>query len=484
MKGQRLIIRNNGITKIIINYQNLNDFSLRNGVILNPNQIRHIWCVKGTFTHTFGALEIISNIDWPPVKSVRKSPTPTPTPTPTITPTPTNTPTPTITPTNTPTPTQLPLSLNLTFDNIENTSSFVHDPNNISDWNTFFDLPTNGNPFTSVNIIGNEVSLFGGSEITLIDGLFTYYNHLTKVEDSGSVITIMGTFEECGALTEVSFNGCTQVLIGDANYGSFGYSTVVTANFPVCTYMESAFYDSNLVSIFAPLLATAGDGCFEYCDSLTTIDLPQLTTAGFGCFKYCDSLTTIDLPQLTTAGDYCFTYCTSLTTINLPSLTTASNYCFSNCTSLTTIDLPQLTTAGDGCFEYCDSLTTIDLPQLTTAGYYCFNNCDSLTTIDLPQLTTAGFGCFNDCDSLTTIDLPQLTTAGDYCFNNCDSLTTISLPSCTDLGGTVGDDSVFAYITGNTITLTIPSALMTCNSGNPDGDIQYLQANNTVTIFS
>jgi hypothetical protein len=246
-------------------------------------------------------------------------------------------------------------SFKLTFDDIINADILVGDSINIVDWNSFFDLPTNGNPFINVEVSGNTVNLIGGSEITLIDGLFTYYNHLTKVEDSGSVITIMGTFEECGALTEVLFNGCTQVLIGDADYGSFGYSTVVTADFPVCTYMESAFYGSNLVSIFAPLLEEAG---------------------------------------------------------------------------------------------------------------------------------SVDFGCFESCDSLTTIDLPQLTTAGFGCFNNCDSLTTISLPSCTDLGGTVGDDSVFAYITGNTITLTIPSALMTCNSGNPDGDILYLQNNNTVTIFS
>jgi hypothetical protein len=25
---------------------------------------------------------------------------------------------------------------------------------------------------------------------------------------------------------------------------------------------------------------------------------------------------------------------------------------------------------------------------------------------------------------------------------------------------------------------------MTCNGGNPDGDIQYLQANNTVTVIT
>jgi hypothetical protein len=52
------------------------------------------------------------------------------------------------------------------------------------------------------------------------------------------------------------------------------------------------------------------------------------------------------------------------------------------------------------------------------------------------------------------------------------------------LGASVLDNNVFATITGNNITLTVPSALMTCNGGNPDGDIQYLQANNTVTIIT
>lgn len=352
-----------------------------------------------------------------------------------------------------------PFILKLTFDDIVNADILVGDSTNIADWNTFFDLPTNGNPFTTILIIGNEVNLIGGSEIILIDGLFVYYDHLIKVEDSGSVITIMGTFEECDGITEVSFNGCTQVFLGDASYGSFGYSTVVTANFPVCTYMESGFYDSNLVSIFAPLLEEAGNDCFASCN-LTTIDLPSLITAGNSCFNSCDSLTTISLPSLIAAG----------------------NNCFNNCNSLTTISLSSLITAGYGCFTSIDSLTTVDLPQLTAAGDDCFNSCNSLTTISLPSLITAGYGCFNSCSLLTTINLPVVQSIGYGAFAST-ILTTINLSSCTDLGGTVGDDGVFDSIIGNTITLTIPAALMTCDGGNPDGDIQYLQANNTVTII-
>jgi hypothetical protein len=492
MKGQRLIIRNNGITKIIINYQNLNDFSLRNGVILNPNQIRHIWCVKGTFTHTFGALEIISNIDWPPVKSVRKSPTPTPT----ITPTPTNTPTPTITPTNTPTPTQLPLSLNLTFDNITNADILVGDSTNVADWNTFFDLPTNGNPFINVEVSGNTVNLIGGSNIIIKDNLFNsdiVGLIILQVNDIGGCVTTLGLscFYYQPNMTSISFPNVVNNLNVDEDYGPFAYAYGLTY--------------ANL-----PSLVNVGDYLFYECQSLESAILPydSITEFGIGMFssclitdayvnqfinleiinndalQSCTGLISPSFSSVTSIGYYGMYDCTNLTTINLPSLTTASNHCFAYCTSLTAIDLPLLTTAGDYCFAYCTSLTTVDLPLLTTAGYGCFAYCTSLTAIDLPLLTTAGDYCFYDCTSLTTIDLPLLTTAGENCFYNCTSLTTVDLQACTDLGGTVLNNNMFYNISGETITLTVPSALMTCNSGNPDGDIQYLQANNTVTIFS
>lgn len=241
-----------------------------------------------------------------------------PTPSPSITPTPTSstiivspTPTPTNTPTPTPTPTTVPQPLVLTWNNISNANILVGDATNVSNWNTYFQLPTNGTPFTSVSVVGNIVNLFGGNNINLRDNLFS------------------------------------PGFVGNKNI-------------------------------------------------LSVVD-------------------------------------------------TAS----------------------------C----------ITTAGIYCFNDCTSVTTFNLPSLTTAGEGCFYFCSSSTTFNLPSLTTVGNFCFRNCTSATTFNLPSCTNLGGTVGNNSVFLNITGNTITLTIPSVLMTCNSGNPDGDIQYLQANNTVTVI-
>ena len=279
-------------------------------------------------------------------------------------------------------PTPLPTinALRLTFDSIANADLLVGDALNVSDWNTFFDLPTYGNPFTSVEVVGNEVRLFGGSEIIMTNG---------------------------------------------GGYGNNLFSN-----------------NQNLIEI------NDLSGC--------VIEL------GAGICSYSESLVTINFPNVLIGGNECFYYCTSLINVNLPILQTIDYSFFEGCSSLVSISLPQLITTVNSCFQDCTSLTTINIPQLTTAEAYSFIYCTSLTTVDLPLLTTAGVACFF----------------------NCISLTTINLPLCTDLGGTVGNNNVFAAITGNTITLTVPSALMTCNSGNPDGDIQYLQANNTVTVVT
>ena len=89
---------------------------------------------------------------------------------------------------------------------------------------------------------------------------------------------------------------------------------------------------------------------------------------------------------------------------------------------------------------------------------------------------------FKNCLSLPSISLPSATSIDAYSFFNCDSLTSINLPACTNLGGTTGDDNVFTLISGNTITATFNVAVSINNSGNPDGDIQYLQSFNTTSI--
>jgi hypothetical protein len=152
---------------------------------------------------------------------------------------------------------------------------------------------------------------------------------------------------------------------------------------------------------------------------------------------------------------------------------------FRNNTNLISIvDLGCVAYLEDFCFFSCHALTTIDFPALTIADSYCFWGCSSLTTINMPQLTTVGRYFFSDCTSLESITLPSLTVTGDSFLQSCISLTDIYLLACTNLGGSVDNNDVFNNINGNTITLGILDDLMT------DGDIQYLQANNTVAIIS
>jgi len=231
-------------------------------------------------------------------------------------------------------------SLKLTFNNIENAALLVGDVNDVNDWNTFFDLPTLGSPFTSLNVVGNEVELIGGSNIKVKPGLMYNegYQYLTSIIDTGCITSV-------------------------------------------------------------------GGDAFSYCELLTDVDLPECTIV----YGYEDS------PN----NDY-------------------------------------------GGFGECINLVNINIPKLVTIGSYAMTNNIS-TSINFPLLTTV---------------------QGNSTFASCLNVTSINIPSCISLGLNVGNNSVFVGIGGNNITLTVPAALMTCDAGNPDGDIVYLQANNTVTIIT
>jgi len=137
-----------------------------------------------------------------------------------------------------------------------------------------------------------------------------------------------------------------------------------------------------------------------------------------------------------------------------------------------------------GLSKYPDS--TLDytvFPNLITIGNGAFFNT-ALTVIDFPKVETVGSNAFHDCFSVTTVNLPEMISCDADSFQSLNAVTSIAIPSCQNLGETVGLDYVFRDVSGQTITLTVPAALMTCDSGNPDGDIVYLQSNNTVTIIS
>ena len=308
------------------------------------------------------------------------TPTPTPTITPTTsetpTPTPTETltPTPTVTPTMTPTPLPITGPLSLTFEDISYADLLVGDSSNVNDWNTFFDLPNYGTPFSSVDVSGNTVNLTSNGYISLRNDIFINYYHLVSINDGGLINSVNGR-------------------------------------------------------------------CFLGCNLLTSIVLPNLTTIN---------------------GELNFTNMMLINNLDFPNLKVIN---------------------GNNTFESNFNLTGFTAPNLINInGQSSFRNCDLLTVIELPKLIYLKSFSFVYCDNLSSVILPLVESIGIGCFFSATSLTLIDIPSCLFLGNSVDDNTVFNHIVGNTIVLNVNPTLLTCNNGNPDGDIQYLQNNNTVII--
>jgi hypothetical protein len=110
------------------------------------------------------------------------------------------------------------------------------------------------------------------------------------------------------------------------------------------------------------------------------------------------------------------------------------------------------------------------------------NYLQEVTDITKNVIFRTVLDCFRADTILEIAKLPFAQIIANTTFFGCVMLREIELSSCLNLGDTVGDDLVFKNIVGNAIILSVPVALMTCNSGNPDGDIIYLQTGNTVTI--
>lgn len=96
--------------------------------------------------------------------------------------------------------------------------------------------------------------------------------------------------------------------------------------------------------------------------------------------------------------------------------------------------------------------------------------------------------------NLLVANFPQCTSIASDAFTLSDigyALTylvapEINFPLCTAIGSTTGDDAVFFLTPPDVppeeppvvrdVTITVASSLLTCNGGQPDGDLQYLQS--------
>lgn len=182
------------------------------------------------------------------------------------------------------------LGLRILFNDINDNQAGIADPTNVAEWNAFWDLPTNGTPFTSVSIAGNEVTLVGGGSMTIKSSAFANNTALLEVDDQTGIVTALNNF---------CFSGC---------------SSATKFKLPALTTGQSqCFFNCSSVIIYSfPLLATiTGTYFFAGSSSATTFTLPSLTTVGNECWRGCIAAATITAPLLTTLGatvgdDNCF----------------------------------------------------------------------------------------------------------------------------------------------------------------------------------
>jgi len=153
--------------------------------------------------------------------------------------------------------------LKLMWDDIANVP--VGNVNSVSDWNNYFDLPTNGDPFTSVVVDVNKVMLVGGSNLN-ITYQFTGNANIIEITDNTNCITNLGSY---------SFDSCI-----------------------------------NLTTVSFPVITTASEGLFYFCNSLVNVEMPLLTSLSDYAFYGCTSLIDISVPNITSIPQFCFgNYC-------------------------------------------------------------------------------------------------------------------------------------------------------------------------------
>jgi hypothetical protein len=110
---------------------------------------------------------------------------------------------------------------------------------------------------------------------------------------------------------------------------------------------------------------------------------------------------------------------------------------------------------GKSCFA-TNNIEKVYLTQNFTADDTVFLE-NNITHIFIENALILGFGMFDD-----------------------NNLQYINIRSVLDIGGSTGDDFVFQLNTGNNITVIAPSIHETSNAGGLEGDLQYLDDENTV----
>ncbi|SEO96059.1 Leucine rich repeat-containing protein [Flavobacterium sp. CF108] len=108
-------------------------------------------------------------------------------------------------------------------------------------------------------------------------------------------------------------------------------------------------------------------------------------------------------------------------------------------------------------------------------GNNIIRDTSTVTSFEMPNLITFNADYFGrNCENLTTLSFPNLTaiTSVSAFYADANGIKNFYFPKCRQLGPNVSQNSVF-YLCKTGSIITVNAFLQTCNSGLPDGDLQY-----------
>ena len=335
--------------------------------------------------------------------------------------------------------------------------------------------------FTNENSVSIQYKLNGASSYTTFSGTLPSQNIQGVIDVLNSLeIGYFNTYTQLGSTYISTYNN--NYTFGDINiYSSISLLSLTfdsIANVPVASATSvsnwNTFFNTsvNATTPFNSVSVVGNTVNLVGCSNLSVS--ANLFNSNQNIVSITDNLTIITIQTQS------FFNCNFLTSININNCSTIGGSSFASCAILSSVIMPKLTNIGIGAFNgiAITQILNTNFPLVTTISSGAFTGCLVLTTVNLPSCLTINDTAFDTCLSLTSVSLASVTSIGDSAFSGCTALTTIYFPACLNLGSTTGDNTVFFGIIGNNITLTIPLATST------DGDVVYLQANNTVILIT
>jgi len=336
-----------------------------------------------------------------------------------------------------------------------------------------FNVP---NCFIDNIVIQSDRNMAGYPDFKMRLSIYNVVNNLptTKIYDSLNVIaanTAWGTITfQFGNVYLAGGSYCfvtsyEDVVVHDINnYNqiSFNNTNQYTAG-KLAYRVGSTWYISDVFDLVATINYSTAAMCYYNNDRTMAYTLPATITLRGGhditvkanLFSGKTHLVLVtdygSIVQVNTMG---FNYCNGVTKFTMNVLASCLLATFQNAINAT-FELPELVNA--------DTLT------------FAYNNS---TIFDLPKLVTVGGSAFQDCHQATKFLLPKVTTLNTYAFVRCTGATEFYLPSLTTITGI----NIWYGLSGQTIKLTVPHAMMVVNGGGPHSEIQILMAANTVTV--